>query len=191
MSNLRTKERFLKELEIYHEKSYAIATKLDANTFFARPEAGWSVAENYIHMAKVLRSMALIFAPISVPLIALMGKSNGNPPSLEQFMKDYHSGLEKGFHSGPFAPARENPNIKDPVQRQNEILLEWRDSFKPMAARLEGFTGDELMKKQFYHPILGKVILMDMAYMAIFHSMHHLKKASRKAGTNLLPPSLF
>lgn len=189
--NLRTKQQFLYELERFHNETYAKALLVDPEAFFQPAQQGWSVAENFTHITKVARTMALIFAPISAPVIGMMGHHTGELSQLKQMMLDYHAGLKKGFNAGPFRPTTESPSAANQKERKDRILEEWKQSWKPIAERLQKFDDEKLMRRQFYHPLLGKVILMDMAYMAIFHSMHHLMNAERKSGLDLLPPSFL
>ena len=107
--NLRTKQQFLYELERFHNETYAKALLVDPEAFFQPAQQGWSVAENFTHITKVARTMALIFAPISAPVIGMMGHHTGELSQLKQMMLDYHAGLKKGFNAGPFRPATESP----------------------------------------------------------------------------------
>ena len=107
-------------------------------------------------------------------------------------MADYQAGLRRGFAAGPFSPARE-AEAGDPesaARRKESILDNWKESWKPLAQNVRRYSDEELQRKQFYHPILGRIPLIEAAYMAIFHSQHHLNNASKKSGINLAPDFL-
>lgn len=186
---MRTKERFLSELRRFHEEAYEKGKKLDAESFFAKPEKGWSIAENFLHAAKVNRIMALIFAPAGAPMALLLGSAGDERPTLQEFMNRYHAGLKKGFPAGPFAPGKEHPPVDSQrmEDRQREILEEWKKSGDGIERNVGRLSDEQLRKKQFLHPTLGRIPFIDAAYMAIFHAMHHLKNASRKSGADLCP----
>jgi hypothetical protein len=185
----RTSTRFQQEIERFHLRTFELALDIDTDVFFARPTQGWSVAENYTHITGVCHTMRLIFSPLHNPATWVMGKATDERPDLKEFMKEYHAGLEKGFRSGPFTPAREEAADADSARlRQATILEKWKDSWQPLAENVGRYSDSELISRQFYHPLLGRIPLIEAAYMAIFHSIHHLQKAEKKAGTTLLPP---
>ena len=110
----RNSSRFQSEIQRFHEQTFELSLDIDTEVFFARPEQGWSVAENYTHISKVCHSMRLIFSPLHNPATWVLGRAPEERPELKEMLKDYHAGLEKGFRSGPFTPAREevsNPEV--------------------------------------------------------------------------------
>ena len=92
--------------------------------------------------------------------------------------------LRKGFSSGPFAPAREE-SADD--ARKMAILEEWRYSYQKLEKSLQSYTDEQMRQNQFYHPMLGRITLMETAYIALYHSIHHLQNVERKTGLKLLP----
>ena len=174
---------FLSELRAFHEFTYQKALPIEVATFFARPEVGWSVAENFSHMARVSRSMSLIFRMPGKLVSPFLGRAKDRPP-LEKIKEDYLAGLRKGFSSGPFAPAREE-SADD--ARKMAILDEWRYSYQKLEKSLQSYTDEQMRQNQFYHPMLGRITLMETAYIALYHSIHHLQNVERKTGLKLLP----
>lgn len=188
----RNAERFVKELETFHNSAYELGQAVDPLKFFARPQIGWSIAENFSHITRVCKTMRLIFSPVHAPASLLLGTAPAERPDLKKVMEDYHAGLRKGFAAGPFSPSKEGEaSDADTAARRKAVILEaWKESWKPLAQNVRRYNDEELQRKQFYHPILGRIPLIEAAYMAIFHSLHHLHNASRKAGMNLAPDFL-
>ena len=137
----RTSARFQQEIERFHLRTFELALDIDTDVFFARPTQGWSVAENYTHITGVCHTMRLIFSPLHNPATWVMRKAPDERPDLKEFMKEYHAGLEKGFRSGPFTPAREEAADADSARlRQATILEKWKSGDSEMLQKCSKIT---------------------------------------------------
>ncbi len=179
-----TKSELLEALDTQTREIAAFFRALGPDRFFARPQPGWSPAENVKHLVK---ANAAIHLGIAVPRAALLvfGRGTGVSRRLGDVRDAYFAQLQAGATAGIYTPLREGADAGDAKARarQNQLVGRWENTNARLARALTAWSEEDLDRYRMPHPIMGRVTVREMCLFALLHAVHHVGKVqARLAG---------
>lgn len=175
-----TKRPLTAAIDNVHDEVGLFFTTMAADDFFARPEEGWSPAENLQHLTK---SVAAVNRGMKFPKIILrllFGTSATISRRLRKIAELYRAELAKGAKSSwRYSPSsRSLPEDLEPAKEK--ILKKWEKAGYNLLTTLEKWEDPQLDKYQLPHPILGKITVREMLLFTLYHNLHHMNGVRKK-----------
>ncbi|OEK02138.1 hypothetical protein BFP97_11660 [Roseivirga sp. 4D4] len=133
------------------------------------PEGKWNAGQQAEHLSKSVRAVT---TGLTVPKLMIGYKfGKANRPSLEyrELVEKYQNKLSD--YDGP-APSAYSPGKVKFVNAQKNVK-NLQDAIQAMIKRLDGWSGSDMDKYIFPHPLMGKITVREMLYFTIYHAEHH------------------
>jgi len=142
---------------------------LSEDEFEYAPPGKWNAGQQAEHLIK---STKPILNGLGVPKMMIgmqFGKANRPSKTYPELVERYQDKLANNNQPGPatFAPGKVNySDVAKLVNTQNEII-------EKIVKKLDSWSGKDMDKYVFPHPLLGKVTIREMMYFTIYHADHH------------------
>ena len=151
-------------------------------TFFSKPDGGWSPAENVRHLTTATFTTGLFIKKELHFLLNLFGKGN-SLKNLHQVRDEYLEKLSSGKKaSGIFTPISLSFfRTKEWQQKECEAL---EFSIQQIVGVLDHWTEEELDTTNIIHPILGIITVREILYFSLYHLYHHSSIVEKRLGIN-------
>lgn len=166
-----------REMRSFKSRASEYLLSIPAERFFAKPEKGWSIAENVKHLNKTTWPITLgLKLPAAVPA-ALFGKESGSR-SFAEIREAYYANVQNGFQ----APLIYRPGSAGTGDRaaQEKMVRTFEKTIEDLISaflKLETVVIDSV---RMPHPALGKLTIREMLFSCLNHGIHHLTILSRR-----------
>ena len=139
---------------------------MDMNRLTASKNGRWSIANNMEHLILSAKPIALAF---SIPkfLLHYFGKPNRAGRKFDEIVSRYKQKLDQGGK----APSKFIPNHK--INSKEELLEKFNRAHIKLMTNISSCSEDNLDRYLLPHPLLGKILLREMCFFAIYHIQHH------------------
>ena len=166
-----TKDEIIQALGYVRDSMSDFFQSLDLETFFKKPDQGWSAAENVKHLIKTSRAAWLGVALPKFQLI-LFGFNKARPRRLSEVKDMYLTKLAQGAGAGIYTPLSQKPPARA-GEKRDKLLSSWRKVCDSHIKALDGWSEADLDRYRLPHPILGNVPVREMMIFIILHGLHH------------------
>lgn len=147
----------------------AFLSDLSEDEFEYAPPGKWNAGQQAEHLIK---STKPLLSGLGVPKMMIsvqFGKANRPSKTYPELVERYQEKLADNNGPGPatFAPGRVAfSDVQKLVRTQKEII-------EKIVGKLDNWSGKDMDKYVFPHPLLGKVTVREMMYFTIYHADHH------------------
>ena len=171
-----TKAEILEAAENLHGDIADLFGALPVNVFFARPEQGWSAAENVKHLIRVGMAVNL---GLQTPRALLSVFGAGRQPSrkLAEVRSVYLARLSSGATAGRLYQPLSEAVVSDeaPAEARRQALLKkWLKVGGSFCGAIQAWSDADLDRFRLPHPIMGRVPLREMCLFNLLHAIHHV-----------------
>ena len=181
-----TKNEIVDELRALHASSTAFWNRFDHAEFFAPLGAAWSPAENVRHLDRSIKPLTQALR-LPVPVIWLIfGPARRPSRGFIEIRAAYRAELEAGLTAPKrFVPPPE-PTPAEPADlaEARRVLMVRRDlRAQALLDAIEEWDERNLDRCRLPHPApgLGKLTVREMLLFTVYHNLHHVLNAARRA----------
>ena len=175
-----TKEELLDELRSLHEQSTAFWEAFPTAEFFVPLGEAWSPADNVRHLLKSNRPVARALGMPRIALALRFGTGFRRSRSYAEIRETYRAALAGGATAGRFAP-RPEPAPADPEAARRALMEQREVTASALASALARWSDWSLDRLRLPHPALGKLTAREMLFFTLYHNLHHVLNAARRA----------
>ncbi len=177
------KEEILSALDKVHAAVGRFYADLPVDVFFARPEKGWSPAENVKHLALAKWAVALGLAFPRFLYRILFGRPRRPSRRFKDVEGKYKGALRAGATAGIYTPPRETARQSQAEVRRTRLLKRWERAGQSLRRRVaESWTEKDLEELRLPHPVMGRITAREMLLFAILHDLHHTGIVANRLG---------
>lgn len=177
------KEEILAALDKTHEQVGRFYAALPVDVFFARPEKGWSPAENVKHLTLATWAVALgmIFPRFMYRL--LFGRPRVPSRRLKDVQGKYLGALRAGGKAGIYTPPKEGAPESAAEERRARLMRRFDSAADSLRRRVDhSWTEKDLEELRLPHPIMGRITAREMLLFTILHCLHHTGIVANRLG---------
>lgn len=157
------------KLEEVHGRLTDFLIHLSQDEYEYAPDGKWNAGQQAEHLSKSIRAVS---TGLTIPKMMIgykFGKANRPSREYLELVEYYQNKL--GDFNGPAPSAYSPGKVKFVNARKNVTNL--KDAVEQLIKKLEGWSGSDMDKYIFPHPLMGKVTVREMLYFTIYHAEHH------------------
>jgi len=147
------------------------ARELDERAFFKQQGEKWSPAAHVIHLTVSTNAARMAYTLPAFLVRIIGGRVHHSSCSYDELVSIYQRLLEAGGK----ATGRYIPRKSAKEYTQEQVIRRWENASDRYLAALSRFPEERLDRYQAPHPILGKLILRELAFFTAYHALHHCK----------------
>lgn len=175
-----TKAELLEELRSLHEQSTAFWESFPTPEFFVPIGEAWSPADNVRHLLKSNRPVARALGMPRIVLVFRFGTGFRRSRSYAEMRDSYLAALARGLTAGRFAPRLE-PQPAEPEAARRALMEQREATAAVLETALARWSEWSLDPLRLPHPALGKLTAREMLFFTLYHNLHHVLNAARRA----------
>jgi hypothetical protein len=150
------------------------------SAFFASIGEAWGPATHVRHLTKSVRAVSRGLS-LPRPVLWMMFGPTWRPSrSYTEMRTTYLAAVAGGVPRNPFAPSPLS-DVPDPDAERARIMSQHADAVAQLVTVANRWPERALDHARLPHPVLGKLTVREMLHFTLYHELHHVQVAARRA----------